>query len=44
MRLVLLAVPLLLLFRTSSSQTTDKPLSFEVASVKPAPTPIGTKD
>ncbi len=44
MRLVLVAVPLLLLLRTSSSQTADKPLSFEVASVKPAPTPIATKD
>jgi len=44
MRFLLVAAPLLLLFRTSSSQTPDKPLSFEVASVKLAPAPIAAKD
>ncbi|MEI9976251.1 MAG: hypothetical protein WDO73_31915 [Ignavibacteriota bacterium] len=44
MRLMLVAVPLFLLFRTSFAQTADNPPSFEVASVKPAPAPIATKD
>jgi len=44
MRLILVVAPLLLLFRTSFSQTTESPLSFEVASVKLASRPIATKD
>ena len=44
MRLPFVAVPLLLASWTSSSQTPGKPLSFEVASVKPASAPIATKD
>jgi len=47
-RPVLVAFALLLLSRTSFAQASEKPnekpLSFEVASVKPAPTPIPTKD
>jgi uncharacterized protein (TIGR03435 family) len=44
MRLLPVAIPLLFLFRTSFAQTTEKPPSFEVASLKPAPNPIATKD
>jgi hypothetical protein len=41
---VLVAVAYLLLSRTSFPQTSEKTLTFEVASVKAAPTPIATKD
>ena len=44
MRFLFVAAPLFLLPWTSSSQTPDSPLSFEVASVKPAPAPIAAKD
>jgi uncharacterized protein (TIGR03435 family) len=39
-----MAVPLLLASGASFGQTPEKPLSFEVASVKPASAPIATKD
>ena len=44
MRLLLTVAALLLLFRTSSAQNPETRPSFEVASVKPAPQPIATRD
>jgi len=37
-------LPLFLMFQTSFTQVPGQPLSFEVASVKPASAPIATKD
>ena len=44
MRLLYLAVPLIVATCPAPAQAPAKPLSFEVASVKPAPVPIQTKD
>src|SRR5664279_1691629 len=44
MRILLVAVVLVLASRSAAAQTSAKPLSFEVASVKPASAPIDTKD
>jgi uncharacterized protein (TIGR03435 family) len=44
MRILYLAVPALLASCASFGQTAGAPLSFEVASVKPASAPIATKD
>jgi uncharacterized protein (TIGR03435 family) len=44
MRILFVALVLVLASRTAAAQTPAQPLSFEVASVKPASAPIETKD